>query len=81
MVISATTLWWRLKVYFVAIAQIVDTGMANFGCGGGLLLPNFLIRRAIGKLRACWAREARLGLLYSSKTNFWEMALQAALID
>ncbi len=43
--------------------KIVYTGKANSDCGGGSLLPNFFIRRAIGKLRACWAGEARLGLI------------------
>ena len=58
---SATPWWWTEKLYSQAIFLIVDIGIASLGSAGGLSSPNFLSRRAIGRLSACCAEEERRG--------------------
>ncbi len=78
---SATDAWCGLEVYFVIIARMVDTGMANFGCGGRSSSLNFFNSRAIGKLSECWAGDTGRGSQCPSRTYFWATAWSATSTD
>ncbi len=58
---SATASIWGFHRYFVAIAVMVEMGMASFGSTGGSSSPYFFSRRAMGRSSDCWAGEDRRG--------------------
>ena len=78
---SATASKWGFHRYFVAIAVMVEMGMASFGSAGGSSSLYFFSRRAMGRSNDCWAGEDRRGSGCPSKTSLWATCLRALWTD